>query len=248
MEKLKILLFIIFSFITFMQCQKDKLPDLTDSKPVTCNTSDEAIEWFEDDAYALTIRNIFEDSASIFHSYKDSINLPIELYDDILTNLGAIYDNYNGLELDSVIDYNAHAFPNYVRGELIFWVVNETDWVQEFINGEEITSNELVKEQFEKYDIQFKSIILVINATVRIRVTVDLFLNLEALSLKLLSLGFEGNYGISTEGLGFIGFSPPDITIDVSSDTTQIDFSSADERFHWKFKVDENCIPYFVGN
>jgi hypothetical protein len=65
MEKLKILLFTMFSIITFIHCQKDKLSNLSSSTPETCNTSDEAIEWFEDDAYALTIRKIYEDSASL---------------------------------------------------------------------------------------------------------------------------------------------------------------------------------------
>jgi len=228
--------------IGLLQCNKEKDLDL-------CISSPDAEEWFKSDAYHLSIQTMFEDSTSIYHSFRDSIRIPEELNSKILGALSAVYDTYPGPERDTVIDfYKVHTFPYYVEGEFIMKVITSEEWVQEFINGEEITSNDYLKEVFEEYNIKFDYLSSQINSTSTIIASVDSTLN-------LIALNADGGVLDNVDGLlyslpnyiGRIFGNNMDLSIEFVADTTKMKFTSF-HGLHWRFGVDEECTPFFIGH
>ena len=147
--------YLIVIFLVFISCEKNTI-HVENDIPNVCETTGEATNYFFEDAYFLTINQIFNDSCVAFCEYKDSVLLPPELYDDILRRIGKIYELENSLEKDSIIDIlGIHQFKLFKSKE-IFMSVASNEWSDNLVNGVIPTGNTFFDALYQKYKFSFE--------------------------------------------------------------------------------------------
>ena len=204
--------------------------------PSTCESNEELIERYKNDADQLTVRQFY---------YLDSVEIPEQYRKIYLDALIAVY-NTEGLEVLNEIN-NIHTYPYPDLNRFQVYTQNTMGgWVGNLVEGVFPTGYPAVDDFLDKYSLSLEQVIPNINFTMRSPYNYN---------MRAMAKQFEDISGYKTYEVGFIG-DGDDIIGQIFPDYVQLTYfvgwgscpSGCIWGHYWEFKVYlTDCLVEFVG-